>query len=509
MRIHFIGIGGIGVSALARYYLAQGDFVSGSDLARSEITEQLRKIGIKVFIGRHKSTNLTCVKPGLTQMPDLVVYSPAVTPDNPELKTARKLQVMGYKLRVLSYPQALGELTKKYFTIAICGTHGKGTTTAMISLILIKAGLDPTVIIGTKLKEFDDSNFRSGKSKYLVIEADEYKSSFLNYWPKIIVITTIDKDHLDYFKNLNNILKAFSKFVKQLPKQGVLIINKGDENTQKLISDPNFQAQKTLKRGSDTFFTIVKNMVYYSLENKTATTKLKRILKLPGEHILADALAALAVARTLKIPDKTSFRALSEYRGAWRRFEIKTTELRGSKRGKTRRIKIISDYGHHPTEVKVTLEAVAQKYLYPPKFSKGKLRRARKIWCVFQPHQYQRTYYLFQDFVKVLSEAPVDKLILADIYSVAGRESQTIKAKVSSQKLAQAVIESQISNLKSQNHNLNLKTFQNTNYKIQDTKTVYISKISKIASYLKKHLKNNDILVVMGAGDIYNLTKMF
>jgi len=497
MRIHFIGIGGIGVSALARYYLAQGDFVSGSDLARSEITEQLRKIGIKVFIGRHKSTNLTCAKPGLTQIPDLVVYSPAVTPDNPELKTARKLQVMGYKLRVLSYPQALGELTKKYFTIAICGTHGKGTTTAMISLILIKAGFDPTVIIGTKLKEFGDSNFRPGKSKYLVLEADEYKESFLNYWPKIIVITTIDADHLDYFKNLNNILKAFSKFVRQLPKQGVLIINKGDENTQKLISDPNFQAQKTLKRGNDTFFTIVKNVVYYSLEDKTATTKLKRILKLPGEHILADALAALAVARTLKIPDKTSFKALSEYRGAWRRFETRTTELCGPKRGKTRRIKIISDYGHHPTEVKVTLEAVRQKY---PK---------NRILCVFQPHQYQRTYYLFQDFVKVLAEAPVDKLILADIYSVAGRESQTIKAKVSSQKLAQAVIESQISNLKSQNHNLNLKTFQNTNYKIQDTKTVYISKISKIASYLKKHLKNNDILVVMGAGDIYNLTKMF
>src|SRR3989339_225858 len=204
MKVYFIGIGGIGVSALARYYLSRKDKVFGSDLAESEITKGLIKIGARVFIGKHRTKNVA-------KNTDLMIYSPAVNNDNPELKAARKL-----KIKCQSYPQSLGEITKGYFTIAVAGTHGKGTTTALISLILIKAGLDPTVIIGTKLKEFGDSNFRQGKSKYLVVEADEYKSSFLNYWPKIIVLTCLDKDHLDYFKNLNNIIKTFERFVKKL-----------------------------------------------------------------------------------------------------------------------------------------------------------------------------------------------------------------------------------------------------------------------------------------------------
>ena len=171
MKIHFIGIGGIGVSALAQYYLAQGAEVSGSDLVSSELTDLLKEKGARVFIGQHKAENLP-------QDVDLVVYSPAVPEDNPELQQAKEAKVQ-------SYPQALGGLTKKYSTIAVSGSHGKSTTAAMISLIMIKAGLDPTVILGTKLKEFGDSNFRLGQSKYLVIEADEHQASFLNYWPKI------------------------------------------------------------------------------------------------------------------------------------------------------------------------------------------------------------------------------------------------------------------------------------------------------------------------------------
>jgi UDP-N-acetylmuramate--alanine ligase len=255
MRIHFIGIGGIGVSALAQYYLAKGHQVKGSDLVSSEITDLLKKKGAEVFIGQHKARNVS-------QKTDLVIYSPAVQQNNSELKKAYKLQTTNYKLQILSYPQALGELTKKYFTIAISGTHGKSTTTAMIALILIKAGLDPTVILGTKLKEFGNSNFRMGdelrsssrfanarvdktinyklKTKnYLVIEADEWSASFLNYWPKIIVLTNIEREHLDYYKSLNHILRTYKEYISHLPRKGFLVINKDDKNIQKAIF--NFQ----------------------------------------------------------------------------------------------------------------------------------------------------------------------------------------------------------------------------------------------------------------------------
>ena len=443
MRIHFIGIGGIGVSALARYYLSRKDKVFGSDLAESEITKGLIKIGARIFIGRHKAKNIA-------KNADLVIYSPAVTDNNAELKEAR-----AKKIKVESYPEALGELTKKYFTIAVSGTHGKGTTTAMISLILIKAGLDPTVIIGTKLKEFGDSNFRQGKSKYLVIEADEYKSSFLNYWPKIIVLTTIDKDHLDYFKTLGNIIKTFRKFVGHLPKHGWLVANRNDKNIEKLVS-PTYTH----------FPTIVKKWVWISKEGNEAK-KLKKVLKIPGDHILADALTALAVARILKIPDKTSFKALSEYRGAWRRFQELKLKIKNLK------FKIISDYAHHPTEILVTLKAARQKY------------PDRKICCVFQPHQYQRTFYLFKDFVKVFVESEINKLILIDIYSVSGRESAKIKSKVSSEKLAREIKKS-----------------------AKNKEIIHLPNNKKAADYLKTNLKKDEVLIIMGAGNVYELAQL-
>ena len=442
MKVHFVGIGGIGVSALARYYLAQGHEVSGSDLVSSEITEAIKKLGAKIYIGPHKAE---CLKWKFKQ-PELVIYSPAVQVNNPELKEAKKLRI-----KCQSYPEALGELTKKHFTIAISGTHGKSTTTAMIALILIKAGLNPTVIIGTKLKEFGDSNFRMGgypntkyqmlDTRYLVIEADEYKASFLNYWPKILVLTNIEPDHLDFYKNFKNYILAFKKFISHLPKDGVLVTNR-DEPTI----------------CNTTFSTIVKNVVYYSLKDEESK-KIKKILKVPGEHNIYNALTALTVARALKVPDKISFKALSEYKGAWRRFEI--TKVLHPKP-----YTLISDYGHHPTKVRVTLKAAREKY---PK---------KEIWCIYQPHQYQRTYYLFDDFVKVFKQAPVDKLIITDIYDVAGRESAEIKKKIGSEKLIKA---------------------------IKKPWAIYLPK-EKIVEYLKKNLKGGEVVIIMGAGDIYNLT---
>ena len=439
LKVHFIGIGGIGVSALAKYYLKKGHKVSGSDLVSSEITNALKEKGVKLIFGKHKAKNL------LKDI-DLVIYSPAVQKDNPELKQAYKTQTSKHNIQILSYPEALGELTKQYFTIAISGTHGKSTTTAMLGLLLIKAGLDPTIIIGTKVKEFGNfrtgSNCRVGKSKYLVIEADEHFASFLNYWPKIIILTNIEKDHLDYYKNLTNILKAFKKYISHLPKDGQLITNKDDKNIQKLIKESPALLNT------------------YSLKQPEAE-KLRKILKVPGEHNVANALATLCAARILKIPDKISFEALSKYKGCWRRFEEKKAVINN------KQLTIISDYGHHPTEVKVTLKAVREKY---PK---------KKIWCVFQPHQYQRTYYLFNDFVKVFKQAGqfIDKIIITDIYDVAGREKEKTKKKINSEKLVKAINKNQV---------------------------IYLP-FQKIMNFLKENVNSGEVVIIMGAGDIYNL----
>jgi len=449
MKIHFIGIGGIGISALAQYYLAKGFEVSGSDLVSSEITDNLKKMGAKIFIGKHKLRNV----PNDVEM---IIYSPAISKDNPELKQTNKIQI-------LSYPQALGELTKQYFTIAISGTHGKSTTTAMIALILIKAGLNPTVILGTKLKEFGNSNFRMGglpmshfipslisvKFPILVIEADEHFGSFLNYWPKIIVLTRLEADHLDYFKNFKNYISVFKKFVSHLPKDGILIANQDDKNI------------------CNTFLTAVKNVLSYTRGQKEMK-RLKKILRIPGEHNVSNSLAALTVARVLKIPDKISFKALSEYKGSWRRFEEHNFKTKNLK------FKIIHDYAHHPTEIRATLMAAREKY--PQK----------KIWLIYQPHQYQRTYYLFEDFVKIFKQAIeknwIQKLILIDIYEVVGREEIAIKKRVSSEKL--------------------VKKIKSSNSRIKNS-ILYLPTIKKTINYLKKNLKGREVVILMGAGDIY------
>jgi len=428
MKIHFIGIGGIGVSALAQYYLALGYTVSGSDLATSEITNFLKKKGVAITLGNAEKN--------IQKDMDLVVYSPAVPSSNPELKRAKVLKII-----TKSYPGALGQLSKEYITIAIAGSHGKSTTTALVSLILIAAKLDPTVIIGTKLREFKNSNFRKGKSKYLVIEACEYDGSFLNYEPDIIVVTNVDKEHMDYFKTFSNTLRVFRSFIMKLPKNGFLVINKDDKNTSKLnIKNPRFNVQN------------------YSKNQKEAN-KLQKILKIPGSHNVSNALAALAVARIIGVKDTISFRALSSYQGSWRRFEII----------KNKPYTVISDYGHHPNEVSATVKAAKEKYIN------------RKIWLFFQPHQYQRTYYLFEDFVKIFRSMGIDQTIITDIYDVAGREENRINQKINSKKLVEAI----------------------------NRKNVYYLPMKEAKTFIKKNIKPKDVLLVMGAGDIYKLNKKF
>jgi UDP-N-acetylmuramate--alanine ligase len=422
MKIHFIGIGGIGVSALAKYYLSQGIEISGSDSTKSEITDFFQEKRVSIHIGDH-DPNL------INKTIDKVIYSPAVPEDNPERKKAQELG-----LKVQSYPQALGELTKNHFTIAVAGSHGKSTIAAMIGLILEKAGFDPTVIIGTKVKQFNNSNERTGQSKYLVIEACEHFSSFLNYSPNIIVLSNIEADHLDFYKNMDNLLQGFRKFIDQLPEDGLLIANKDSKNIKKIVKDSD-------------------NIKWYSLENKE-----KDIIKLqvPGEFNISNALGALKLARTLDIDDQISLQALSEYENSWRRFEI--IEIK-----KPKPYILINDYGHHPTQLRETLKAAREKY--PDK----------KIWCFFQPHQYQRTHYLFDQFVETLQGNPIDKIFIDKIYSVEGREKEEIKDKVSSKKLVKAVNKDSV---------------------------VFLPQ-EEIEDYLQGNVKGEEVVILMGAGNIY------
>ena len=442
MKAHFIGIGGIGISAIACIYKQKNWAVSGSDEEQSEITDSLKEMGIKVFIG-HKTSNLP-------QKTDLVVYSEAVPKTNPELQQAKKL-----KIKCLAGAESLADLAKGYFLIAISGMHGKSTTASMIAQILIKAKLDPTFIIGTK------PGWRLGKSKYLIIEADDYKAKFLNYSPDILVLTNIEEEHMDYFQNLAHILKIFTQYCSQVKQ--TIVANKEDKNIRQVLKKFKVKNSKLPPKADQPRAEKIK---LYSLKDKTVM-ELKKILKVPGEHNVSNALAALNVARTLGIKDEVSLKALSEFKGIWRRFQ--ESSLKVNSPAGEQKLKIINDYAHHPTEIQATFQALYEKY--PNK----------KIFVIFQPHQYQRTFYLFNDFVKIFQQAKnkfgIEKIIITDIYSVAGRESQAIKKKTSSQKLVKTI----------------------------DRDFVEYVEQSKVGGYIKKNIKEIDVLTIMGAGNIYKL----
>jgi len=398
MKIHFIGIGGIGLSGLAHLYLEKGHEVQGSDQTESEILN-----GFNVFLG-HKKENITSDI-------DLVIFSEAVSEDNVELKRAKELNIP-----CLSGAQALAKLSKEYFCICVSGMHGKTTTSCMLAKILTDCGFDPTYIIGTK------NGWRKGNSKYLVIEADDYKAKLLNYEPDVLILTNIEEEHMDFFKSLNHILKVFKQYVSQVKE--VIIANEDDENIKKVLKG------------------VEKKIEYYS--------KGKIQLSVPGEHNKYNAQAALKTALYLGIEKEKALKSLKQYKGTWRRFQEK--EING--------ILVISDYAHHPTEIRATLKAVKEKY---PK---------KKLWCFFQPHQKQRTFYLFNNFVKSFRENMPDELFITDIYEVKGRERRDIK--VSASGLAQEI---------------------GAKYLKQD----------KIADFIKKNVKKGEIALIMGAGSIYEI----
>lgn len=397
--VYFIGIGGIGMSALARWFKANGYDVLGSDLVKSSTTEELAREGISVAVGAHDAARITkCFDSAQHRKIARVIYNQAIPQDNPELQRAKILNIP-----LSTYPQALGELTKIYRTVSIAGAHGKSTTTSMVALIMQRAKLDPTVIVGTKLKEFGNpfdklragKNFRLGGSDHLVIEADEWKGSFWNYFPFAALVTNIDREHLDFYKNFTAVKKSFLRFLENVHPYGLVVLNKDDKNL--------FTLRKRIKRP----------IVWYTLASKDAEA-IKKIIKIPGAHNLSDATGAYTLCRALGIKKSVILSAISAYNGAWRR-----SEFRGHFRGAD----VYDDYGHHPTEIKATLAGFKEKF--PQK----------KIICVFQPHQRERLKILFKDFVGAFDSA--DKLVLLEIYSVAGREEKNTRA--DSAKLAHAV----------------------------------------------------------------------
>jgi UDP-N-acetylmuramate--alanine ligase len=351
---HFIGIGGIGVSAIARMLFLQGKNVTGSDSGQSEITDDLEKLGIKVSIGQKKEN--------LAASTEVVIYSIAIKEDNLEILEAKKRGVV-----CISYPQFLGELSREMFTIAISGTHGKTTTTAMFGHILQKAGLDPTVVVGSKILG-ENTNFLSGKSKYLAVEACEYRRSFLNLSPSILVITNIEADHLDYYKDLADIQTAFEEMANKVPENGFIITQSQNENIKKVL-------RKTKAKILDY------NSVIIDKEIGVA-----------GEHNILDAKTAIKAASALGIDEKVALDYLKDFKGTWRRLEYK-----GEKEGNI----FYDDYAHHPTEIKASLSALKEKH------------PDRKIICVFEPHQQSRTKSFFDDFVKALKLA--DEVFVAPI----------------------------------------------------------------------------------------------
>lgn len=413
---HFVGIGGVGTSAVARMLLARGVSVSGSDRELSPNTEKLQAEGVKVFVG-HDAQNVP-------EACDLVAYSPAITMDNPELLAASSRGI-----QIFSYPRVLGIISEGMRTIAVSGTHGKTTTTAMISEILCGAGLSPTVIVGSILKK-TGSNFVAGNSNLFVAEACEYQRSFMNLTPEILVITNIDNDHLDYYGTIEGVQKAFASFAEKVPDAGVIVCDPADPLVAPVLAN------------------IKSKVVDYTQVNVIVP------LQIAGKHNIKNAKAAIAVAQVLGVNSVEATRLLALFKGTWRRMENKGKMKNG--------VLVYDDYAHHPTEIKATLQGFREKYY------------KWRIVVVYQPHLYSRTKTLLNDFAESFSDA--DEVVVAPIY--AARE--TPDPEISSEILAEEI----------RKHNPNVRTGSN---------------FAEIENYLRDTLTENDIVITMGAGDIYKV----
>lgn len=445
IHVYFIGIGGISMSGLAEILLSENFKVSGSDWNRSPLTELLESQGAHIHYGKPQKAE------NITEDIDLVVYTAAVHNDNPEFA-----EVIKRNIPSLTRAQFLGQLMRNYKTpVAISGTHGKTTTTSMVSEILLHADTDPTLSIGGILKSIH-GNIRVGKSGLFVTEACEYTNSFLSFFPRIGIILNIEEDHLDFFRDIHDIRSSFRKFAELIPADGTLIINTEIDNYREITDglacqvitfglheEANYYpADITYNEFADASFLLNR----FGLPGESIT------LGVPGEHNILNALAALALSDLLGISPVKAEEALRTFHGTERRFEYK---------GEVNGITIIDDYAHHPTEITATLKA-AQNYPH------------KTLWCVFQPHTYSRTKAFLDEFGHALSLA--DKVILADIY--AARETDTLG-------ISSADIQERI--------------------RQEGKECFYFHTFEEIEEFIFNHCINGDLLITMGAGDVVNI----
>lgn len=445
-HIHMIGIGGVSMSGIAQIMKHWGFTVTGSDWAESEVTRKLNLDGIHVVIGHDVN---------MAAKADVIVYTAAIKEDDPELVKARELGI-----ETIERADFLGKITKAFTdTICISGTHGKTTTTSMVSMCFIEGLKDPSIQVGATLKAID-GNYRIGNSEHFIIEACEYVESFLKFYPKAEIILNIDNDHLDYFKNIENINRAFIKYVGLLPEDGLLVVNIDNKycaelhkyTNAKVVSygieneKANFIARniKFNKNGFPYFDVYYNNSFYASFE-----------LSVPGKHNVLNALACIALCHNYGIEKDNMKTALKKYTGAHRRFEYV-----GTYKGAT----VYDDYGHHPTEITATALGLKQK-------------EYNKSWVVFQPHTYSRTKEHINEFAQSLIN--FDNIIITDIY--AARETNTYGV-----------------------------TSENIVEKIKELgrEAVYIPKFEDIVKHLEERVEKDDIILTLGAGTVTNIGPM-
>jgi UDP-N-acetylmuramate--alanine ligase len=439
--VHFVGIGGIGMSGIAEILLDQGFTVTGSDLSKSDVTARLESLGAKVVLG-HAPENI--------EGADVVVYSSAVKPeDNPETQEA-----MRRKIPLIRRAEMLAEVTRMKYGIAVAGTHGKTTTTSMIGLVMIEGEMDPTVIVGGKLSNIGDTNARLGHGEWTVVEADEFDRSFLSLSPTIAVINNLEREHLDIYTGLDDIKRAFVEFANKVPFYGFVALCLDESSLVDIL--PQLK-KRVVSYGTTPQCDVRAVDISFSERNSTFTVvyrgeRLGEVtVGVPGEHNVKNALAAVTVGLEVGVSFEAIARGLAKFHGVYRRFEVK---------GEAQGIMVIDDYAHHPTEVKATLDAIRRGW-------------DRRIVALFQPHTYTRTRDFHEDFGKAFFNA--DLVIITDIYAARERPIQGITGEL--------IAESAVG-------------FGHRNVQ-------YVPDRNELPERMKDLLQPGDIVVTMGAGDIW------
>ncbi len=441
-HIYFIGVGGIGMSGIAELLLNLGYRVSGSDMTASDVTERLASLGGKIYLGH---------QPGHVEGADVVVISSAIPMDNPEVKAALEASIP-----VIPRAEMLAELMRLKYSIAVAGAHGKTSTTSMLASILAEGGLDPTVVIGGKLKQIN-TNAVLGQGDFIVAEADESDGSFLKFSPTIAVVTNIDLEHLDFYKDLDTIKSVFLDFIDRVPFYGLAVLCLDNEHIQNIMphikkryTTYGLNAQADIQAVNVKFETVQSRFsVYFHGQALGDVT-----LNLPGLHNIYNALAGIAVGMELEIPFERIKYALENLEGVERRLEIK---------GDAAGIKVIDDYGHHPTEIKTTLDAIRKSW------------PGRRLLVVFQPHRYTRTNVLFDDFTRSFYQC--DLLILLPVYAAGEAKIEG----VDHHRLAEGV--------RHHGHK-DVAAFDNS---------------AEAVSFLKEYAESGDIILTLGAGNVWQV----